>query len=153
MLENPSNSETDSALIDLQAAARAIGQRLMILSARTAGDIDVAFASLQQQKPDALMIPPDPFFLSRHEQIVTLAARLAIPTVYAWREYADAGGLMSYGTSIPDAYRQAGIYVGRVLKGEKPADLAVQQSVKVEMVLNLKTAKSQDVTIPKSFLL
>jgi putative ABC transport system substrate-binding protein len=153
VLENPSNSETDSALIDLQAAARAIGQRLIILNARTESDIDAAFATLQQQKPDALMVPPDPLFLSRHEQIVTLATRLAVPTVYAWRAYADAGGLMSYGTSIPDAYRQAGIYVGRVLKGEKPANLAVQQSVKVELILNLKTAKSLGITVPESILL
>jgi putative tryptophan/tyrosine transport system substrate-binding protein len=152
-LENPTNSETDSGLTDLQAAARTLGQLLMILNAHTEGEIDTAFANLQQQRPDALIVAPDPFLLSRYEQIVALAARMAVPGVYAWRAYVDAGGLMSYGTSIPDAYRQAGIYAGRVLKGEKPADLAVQQSVKVELILNLKTAKSLGLTVPESILL
>jgi putative ABC transport system substrate-binding protein len=152
VLVNPTNSETNSGLIDLQAAARTIGQRLIILNARTESDIDTAFATLQQERADALIVSPDPFFLSRHGQIVTLATRLAVPAVYAWRDYTDAGGLMSYGTSIPDAYRQAGVYAGRVLKGEKPADLAVQQSVRVELILNLKTAKSLSLTVPESIL-
>lgn len=153
VLENPANSETDSGLADLQAAARAIGQQLVVLNARTESEINAAFATMQQQRPDALMIAPDPFFLSRHEQIVALATHLAVPVICAWRDYTDAGGLISYGTSIPDAYRQAGIYAGRILKGEKPGDLAVQQSVKVELILNLRSAKSLGLAIPESILL
>jgi putative tryptophan/tyrosine transport system substrate-binding protein len=152
-LENPTNSQTDSGLLDLQAAARTLGHHLNILNAHTESEIEAAFANLQRQRPDALIVAPDPFLLSRHEQIIALAARLAVPAVYAWREYVDAGGLMSYGTSIPDAYHQAGIYAGRVLKGEKPADLAIQQSVKVELILNLRTAKSLGFTVPESILL
>jgi ABC-type uncharacterized transport system substrate-binding protein len=153
VLENPANSETESALNDLQAAARTIGLRLVILNARTPRDVDAAFSAMQQQKADAIMVEPDPLFLSQHKQIVGLAGQLGVPTVYPWRAYADVGGLLSYGTSIPDAYRQSGIYVGRVLKGEKPASLAVQQSVKVELILNLKSAKSLGVGIPESILL
>lgn len=153
VLENPANSETDSGIRDLQPAAREFGQHLTVLNAQTESDIAAAFSTLRQWKPDAVMVPPDPLFLSRHEQIVTLTEQLALPVVYAWRAYADAGGLMSYGTSIPDAYRQSGSYVGRILKGEKPADLAVQQSVKVELILNLRTAKAQSIAVPESILL
>ena len=153
VLENPANSETQSGIIDLQAAAGGLGLQLITLNASSEGEIDVAFASLRHQRPDAIMIPPDPFYLSRRDQIVALAAQVAVPAVYAWRAYVDGGGLMSYGTSIPDAYRQAGIYAGRIIKGEKPFDLAVQQSVKIELTLNLKTAKSQGIVIPESILL
>jgi putative tryptophan/tyrosine transport system substrate-binding protein len=152
VLANPTNSETASGLIDLQAAARTIGQRLIILNASTEGDVDTAFATLQPQRPDALIVSPDPFFLSRYERIVALATRLAVPAVYAWRDFVDAGGLMSYGTSLADAYRQAGVYAGRILKGEKPADLAVQQSVKVELVINMNTAKALGLTVPLALL-
>jgi putative tryptophan/tyrosine transport system substrate-binding protein len=153
VLVNPTNSETDSGLIDLQAAARTLGERLIILNARTESDIDMAFATLRQQRVDALIVSPDPFLLSQHGQIVGRAMRLALPAVYAWRDYTDAGGLMSYGTSIPDAYRAAAVYAGRLLKGEKPADLAVQQSVKVELIVNLKTAKALGIEVPPALLI
>jgi putative ABC transport system substrate-binding protein len=153
VLVNPTNSETESGLLDLQAAAPTLGQHLIILNAGSETAITTAFTILRQQQAEALIVSPDPFLLSWHGQIVELAARLAVPAVYAWRDFVDAGGLMSYGTSIPDAYRQAGIYSGRVLKGEKPADLAVQQSVKVELIVNMKMAKAQGIELPPALLI
>jgi putative tryptophan/tyrosine transport system substrate-binding protein len=152
MLVNPKNSQTESGLIGLQAAAQAIGQQIMVLNASTVGEVDGAFATLVQQRAGALIVSSDPFFQSVPDHLVALASRHAVPTIYPWREFADAGGLMVYQTSIGDAYRQAGVYVGRVLKGEKPADLPVQQSVKVELIVNLKTAKAFGLSVPLSLL-
>jgi putative ABC transport system substrate-binding protein len=143
LLVNPTNpilAETLSR--GLQPAGRAIGQQIRVVSAGTEREIDAAFAGLVQQGVGALVVSNDPFFNSRPDQLVALAARHAVPVIYPYREFVAAGGLMSYGSSLTDAYRQVGVYTGRILKGEKPADLPVQQSAKIELVLNLKTAKA-----------
>jgi len=147
---NPTNAETLSR--DLQAAARTLGLQLHVLHASTERDFDAVFASLPRLRAGALVIGSDPFFNSRSQQLVALALRHAMPTMYPFREYAMAGGLTSYGNSIADAHRQVGGYTGRILKGEKPADLPIQQSVKVELVLNLKTARALGLTLPLSLL-
>jgi putative ABC transport system substrate-binding protein len=140
------SSEVD--LSQLETAARSKGVQLVVLRANTDSGIEAAFASLVQRHAEALVIDPDVFFLDRRQQIVALAARHAIPVVYSRREYAAIGGLMSYGTNLAEAYRQAGIYAGRVLKGEKPADLPVLQPTKFELVINLKTAKELGLKVP-----
>jgi putative ABC transport system substrate-binding protein len=151
-LVHPSNPSSQSELRDVQAAARALGLQLIVLNANNELEIDGAFASFTQQRIEAFFNAADIFFDSRHEQIVALAARYAVPGIYHLRNLVADGGLMSYGTSISDAYRIAGGYAGRVLKGSKPADLPVQQSVKVELVLNVKTAKTLGLTFPLSLL-
>jgi putative tryptophan/tyrosine transport system substrate-binding protein len=153
LLVNPTNlsvAETESR--DLQAAASTLGLRLHVLKASTERDLDAVFARLAELRAGGLVIGADPFFISRIELLATLAQRYGVPTVYQYRDFAAAGGLMSYGGSLTDAYRQAGIYVGRILKGEKPADLPVVQSAKVELILNLKTARMLGLTIPLSLL-
>jgi ABC-type uncharacterized transport system substrate-binding protein len=142
MLVYPSTDETEAERRDVLAAARAIGQRLIIVEVNSNRDIETAIAAFVQRGADALYIGTGPFTFNNREHIVALAARHAIPTMYSTRDYATAGGLMSYGASITDAFRQAGLYAGRVLKGEKPADLPVMQSSKFELVINLKTAKT-----------
>jgi putative tryptophan/tyrosine transport system substrate-binding protein len=147
---NPTNAETLSR--DLQAAARTLGLQLHVLHASTERDFDAVFASLPRLRAGALVIGSDPFFNSRSQQLVALALRHAIPTMYPFREYATAGGLISYGNSFADAHRQVGIYTGKILNGEKPGDLPVQQSTKVELIINLKTANALGLTVPLMLL-
>ncbi len=152
VLVNPSNQNTQTQLTDIEAAARSSARQLHILNAGSESEIDAAFATLAGQRPDALMVGADPFLTSRRDQIVALAARYAIPAIYDWHEYTLAGGLMSYGTSLTAAYRQAGIYIGRVLKGERPGELPVVQSSTFELIINLKTARSLGLTVPRILL-
>ena len=152
-LVNPSGPEADSAVSEVRLAAQAFGQQLLVVKATSEYEIDVAFATLAQQRVGALLVGNDVFFYSRREQIVAHAALQGMPAIYNVREFVQAGGLMSYGTSVDDAQRQAGVYVGRILQGSKPGDLPIQQAVKVELALNLKTAKSLGITIPTSLLL
>jgi putative tryptophan/tyrosine transport system substrate-binding protein len=148
VLFNPSNPEARARLTAVQEAARAVGQQIHVLHASTEPDLDAAFATLTQLKAGAIVVGADPFFNSRRDHIVALAARHAIPAIYEGREYAMAGGLMSYGTSLAEGYRQVGTYTARVLKGEKPADLPVVQSTRFEFVINLETAKALGVDVP-----
>jgi len=153
LLINPTNfvqSETLSR--DVQAAARSVGLEIHVLRASTERDIDAVFASLSQLRVGALVIGADPFFNGRSEQLAALALRYAVPAIYQYRLFAAAGGLMSYGGNIAESYRQVGVYVGRILKGENPAALPVQQFTKVELILNLKTAKALGLTVPLTLL-
>jgi putative tryptophan/tyrosine transport system substrate-binding protein len=151
-LVNPDNSNAQPDTAVMQAAAARLGQKLIVLSARTDQDIDLAFASLGQQQATALVVNTDAFFLTRRNQLASLEARYAIPTIHDLREYTAAGGLLSYGTNLADAYRQGGTYVGRVLKGEKPHSLPVVQPTKFDLVINLKTAKALGLEIPPTLL-
>jgi putative ABC transport system substrate-binding protein len=148
LLVNPTNPIAETQSRDLGAPARAIGVQLHVVSASTERDFDTVFANLVQLRAGALVIGPDPFFNTRSEQLANLAIRHAMPTIYQFREFAAAGGLMSYGGSFADEYRTVGVYVGRILKGEKPADLPVVQATKVELIINLKTAKALGLNIP-----
>jgi putative ABC transport system substrate-binding protein len=152
VLVNTNNSLTKTLIADAQAAAAAIGRQIEILTASTNRDIDTAFASLVQKRIDALLVSPDRLFLDRRVQLATLAVRLAVPAIFPVREFAEAGGLMSYGTSFVDTYRQIGIYTGRILNGEKPADLPVVQATKFEFIINLQTAKALGLSIPPTLL-
>jgi ABC-type uncharacterized transport system substrate-binding protein len=152
-LVNPTIPNAEPDIRELRNVAEALGHKLLLAKASTEGEIEAAFADLVQAHVGGLLVGNDVYFYSRREQIVRLAAGHAIPTVYNVREFAAAGGLMSYGTSVDDAQRQAGVYVGRILRGVKPADLPVQQAVKVELVINLKTGKALGLTIPTSLLL
>jgi putative ABC transport system substrate-binding protein len=148
-LRNPTNPVyAEAETREVQVAARAHGVRLLIANASHPSEIETAFADLVQQRAEALQVSSDGFLLTHADQIVMLAARHAVPAIYAWPQYAAAGGLMSYGTNIRDAWRQAGIYTGRILKGEKPADLPVLQVTKIELVINLKTAKTLGLDMP-----
>jgi putative ABC transport system substrate-binding protein len=151
-LINPGNPTSESQTRDVQAAARALGVEPLILNAGSERNIDAAFASFVQQRANAVIVGADSFFVSRRDQLVGLAARHALPASYFLREFADIGGLMSYGPSQTDAYRLAGGYTARILKGEKPADMPVQQAVKFEFVINLKTAKAFGMTVPTTLL-
>ena len=151
-LSNPNNPESARQPAELQDAARAIGLQLLVLTATTPGGIDAAFTAMVQNRVGALLVGSDPFFFSRREQIVALAAEHAIPTIYAGRETAGADGLMSYGNSLADAYRRAGIHTGRILKGAKPSELPVDQATKFELIINLRTAKALGLTVPDTLL-
>jgi putative ABC transport system substrate-binding protein len=147
-LVNPRNPTTQSQTTDVQTAARKLGVDVLILNASSDGDIDAAFAAFIEKRVKGVIVGVDAVFVSRRDQLVGLAARHALPAMYYLREFADAGGLLSYGASITDAYRMAGGYAGRILKGEKPADLPIQQTVKFELAINLKTAKALGITVP-----
>jgi putative ABC transport system substrate-binding protein len=151
-LVNPDNSNAQPDTAVMQAAAARLGQKLIVLSARTDQDIDLAFASLGQQQATALVVNTDAFFLTRRNQLASLEARYAIPTIHDLREYTAAGGLLSYGTNLADAYRQGGTYVGRILRGEKPHSLPVVQPTKFDLVINLTTAKALGLEVPPTLL-
>jgi putative tryptophan/tyrosine transport system substrate-binding protein len=153
LLLNPNLPTAESQLRDVQEAARAIGLQIHVVRASTDREIETAFEVIAQQRIAALSVVADPFFDTRREKLVPLAARHAVPTMYHFREYATAGGLVSYGVNTSDLYSQLGVYVGRILKGEKPADLPVLQPTKFELVINLKTAKALDLTVPQSILI
>jgi putative ABC transport system substrate-binding protein len=153
VLVDPNNTLLTEAFIpDVRAAASAIRKQIDVIYASTGRDIDTVFESLAQKPVDALLVGPGAFFFNRRVQLVTLATRHAVPTIYGVREFVEAGGLMSYGTSLTDAYRQAGVYTGRILKGEKPADLPVMQSIKFEFVINLNTARAFGLSFPPGLL-
>jgi ABC-type uncharacterized transport system substrate-binding protein len=153
VLVNPANTTgTEATLRDVQVAARALGLQIQVLNAGTIGEIDAAFATLVRERPEALFVGSDSFFQSRRLQLSLLAMRHAVPATYSTREFVEAGGLMSYGSNVTDAYRQAGAYTGRVLKGSKPADLPVVQSSKFEMVINAQTARILGLTVPPTLL-
>ena len=152
VLLNHTNTNAESQLTEVKQAGRALGLQLHIVNASSEGEFDPAFAAIAQTGAGALLVAGDPFYFSRREKLVALAARHAIPTMYDFRAYAEAGGLASYGTDLTEAYRQVGVYAGRILKGEKPADLPVMQSVRFEFVINLKIAKALGLEIPPSLL-
>jgi putative tryptophan/tyrosine transport system substrate-binding protein len=151
-LVNPNFAATEDAIKEVEIAAGHLGLTIVLLKASSESDIDAAFALIQEKRIGALLVNSDAFFNSRRDQFVALAARDAVPAVFAQREFAVAGGLMSYGTNLTDSYRQMGNYAGRILKGERPADLPVVQSAKFELVINLKTAKSLGLTVPSGLL-
>jgi len=151
-LENPNNPVFEVTTRDVLAAAPAIGLKVQILKASTDREIDAAFVSLVQARTGALLIGNDLLFNNRFEQVIALAARYAIPTMSSWREFVVAGGLISYGPSLIEQYRQVGLYTGRILKGEKPTDLPVQQETKIELIINLKTAKTLGLEVPNKLL-
>ena len=152
LLVNPANPNAETTVRELQAAARTLGLQLHVLNASTEGDFDAVFATLRQLRAGGLVIGGDVFFTGRSEQLAALTLRHAVPSIYQPRAFVAAGGLMTYGAIATDAYRQAGVYTGRILKGEKPADLPVQQATKVELIINLKTAKALGLTFPLSLL-
>jgi putative tryptophan/tyrosine transport system substrate-binding protein len=152
VLLNPKSATADATLKDAQEAARTLGKQIVIVNVSAEADLEPAFATFNQRRAEALSVGTDPFFTGIREHLAALAARYRIPAIYSLREYAEAGGLMSYGASIRGAYRQAGTYVGQILKGEQPAQLPVLQPTKFELVINLKTAKALGLAIPQSLL-
>jgi putative tryptophan/tyrosine transport system substrate-binding protein len=151
MLVNPNYPATSAEVRDVQAAARTIGLQIDLLTASTTREIDTVLANFVS-KPDAIFVGGDPFLLGQRDQIVSLVAHHVVPATYPQREYVAAGGLMSYGTSVPDGYRQAGVYTGRILRGAKPAELPVLQPTKLELAINLKTARTLGVNVPPTLL-
>jgi putative ABC transport system substrate-binding protein len=152
LLVNPSNPNAKVDIPETQAAAHAFERHLEVLTASTENDLEAAFATMVQQRVDALIVKTDPFLLARRERLVALAARHAMPAIYPYRDFADVGGLMSYGTGLLELHREAGTYTGKILKGAKPADLPVQQNTKFELVINLKTAKALGLVVPATLL-
>jgi putative ABC transport system substrate-binding protein len=153
VLINPANpANTSVTLTEMEAVARPLGLQVQFFKASSSGEIDGAFANLVRERPDALLVAGDGLFASRRVQLAALAARHALPAAYSQRDFPEVGGLMSYGTSVTDAYRQIGVYAGRILKGANPADLPVVQATKFELVINLQTAKLLDLTVPASLL-
>jgi len=152
ILGDPTFTLTESYVRDAKTAARAMGIQIQVLNASTSREINAAFANFVHERPDVLFVAPSPFFISRLVQLTQLAARHAVPAIYSVRQYTEAGGLMSYGTSQTDAFRQMGVYAGRILKGEKPADLPVIQSTKFELVINAETARMLDLIVPPTLL-
>jgi putative ABC transport system substrate-binding protein len=152
ILVDPGSPAHPSLIADLQSAARALGRQVVVVNARTDSDLETAFTTLSQQRVGAVLVNPSTFFDRRMEQLAALAARHALPAIMSFREFALVGGLMSYGGSLGLGYHQAGIYAGRIFKGEKPADLPVQQVTRLELVINLKTAKALGITIPETLL-
>jgi len=152
LLVNSDFSDAQTQLKDVLAAARALGLQIAVLNANSERDLDTAFATLVEQRVSALLVASSPLFAGRREQLVALAARHAIPAIFEWPEFVTLGGLMSYGTNLADGYHQVGIYAGKILNGVKPAELPVQQLVKVELVINLKTARTLGLTFPLSLL-
>ena len=153
LLVNPNSpAQAEAQFAEVEAAVRKFGQQLVILKAGTDNEIDRAFAVIDERKAGALLVSADPLFLSRRDQLVALVTRHAIPSIYEWRQFAEAGGLMSYGIDLVDAYRQAGIYVGKILRGAKPGDLPILQPTKFEFVINLKTARTLGLTVPRTLL-
>jgi putative ABC transport system substrate-binding protein len=148
MLVNPDNPNMEATTGDAQAAGDTLRKKLVVVKAGTEEDLNIAFATLVREKVEAVLVETDPFFLARREQIVSLTARHALAAIYPFREFATVGGLMSYGTSLSNAYRQAGVYAGKILKGEKPADLPVMQATKFELIINLTTAKTLGLKVP-----
>ena len=151
-LMNPANLDAQVQTKDVLAAAQSVGQKLAVIQARTDSELEAAFATLTEKHADALLVMADPFFVTRRDKLVELAASHKVPTIYPLREFVAAGGLMSYGASIAEAHRTVGMYVGRILSGEKPADLPVQQATKVELIINLKTTKALGLEIPMSLI-
>jgi putative ABC transport system substrate-binding protein len=151
-LTNPKSPNTKSETRNVQAAAGTTGQQILILSASNDSDLDSAFAALVQQKAEALLVQSDPLFNARADKIAALASRYAIPAIYQLRDFPAAGGLMSYGTDLADGWRLVGVYTGKILQGAKPTDLPVQQSVKVQLVINLKTAKALGLNVPNTLI-
>jgi putative ABC transport system substrate-binding protein len=151
-LVNPNTTAAETQSTDLQTAARVLGLKLHVLHASTERDLDTVFATLLKLGPGGLVVGNDPFFTTRSEQLAALALRHAVPAIFQYHEFAAAGGLMSYGGNLTDNYRLTGVYTGRILKGEKPADLPVQQSTKVELIINLRTAKALGLEVPPSLL-
>jgi putative tryptophan/tyrosine transport system substrate-binding protein len=152
MLVNPNNPNAESTIRDAQAAAEKLGKKLVVVEAGTESDLDTSFATFIRQKVEAVLVETDPFFLAQREQIVVLTARHSLPAIFAFREFVAVGGLMSYGTSLSNAYHQAGVYAGKILKGEKPTELPVVQPTKFEFVINLKTAKTLGLRISDNLL-
>ena len=152
LLVNPTNPNAETNVREVKSAASAMHQQILVVNASNDAELETAFIALVQQHAGALLVMSDPFLQSRPEKIVTLAGRNALPVMHQFREFPAKGGLMSYGTDFADGFRQLGIYTGKIIKGAKPADLPIQQSVKVELVVNVKTAKSLGITFPEAIL-
>jgi putative tryptophan/tyrosine transport system substrate-binding protein len=152
LMANPKNRAANTDRKNVEAAASAVGQRIVVLDAANESDFEPAFAAMVRLGADALIVMADPFFNSRREQLVALVAQHRIPAIYEWREFAEIGGLMSYGSSLTEAVRQLGLYTGQILRGTKPADLPFQRASKIELIINLKTARTLGITFPITLL-